>query len=148
VSQNVETKTKADKTSHLQGREARAVTALLAAPTIVEAARQAGVSGRTLRRWLDRPDFQAKVRQAETEAIGQAARLLACRSANAVEVLHEIQNDPTVPPAARVRAAMAILELVMRLREVALIEARLEALERALLELQDAQKSVEPAGGH
>ena len=115
----------------LTSKQRRAVGALLTTGEVVDAAQAAGVSRDTLYRWLKTPAFQLAVRQAEAQALDDLSRLLVRLGRTAVATLAKVMNDPTVPPASRVRAADAALSRLLQLRELATLEARLTALEEA-----------------
>nr|MBA3242385.1 helix-turn-helix domain-containing protein [Acidobacteriota bacterium] len=59
----------------LERRQGAAIAALLNAATIQDAAREAGISESTLRRWMKLPEFRAAFREAQDrlfdESIGE-----------------------------------------------------------------------------
>jgi len=57
-----------------------AVAALLTQRKIDEAAKTAGISTRTLIRWMKEQEFQKAYREARWQAFSPCARLLACPS--------------------------------------------------------------------
>jgi hypothetical protein len=93
--------------------QCRAVAALAGGATIAAAAEAAGVSRPTVYAWMDSvPAFVAELNrwQAEQhEAIRAELRNLATA---AVRTLHELVESPAIPPAVRLRAALAVLEEV------------------------------------
>ena len=110
-------------------RRKAAIAALLSSPSVQEAAVLAGVAENTLHRWLRQPDFMGELRAAEDAAIGAAVRRLAGLSGDAADVLGNLLTDPEASPAARLRAALGILETLVKLRDRDISE-RLTALER------------------
>lgn len=116
-----------EKLSRLQ---ARAIAALLAAPTVEAAARQAGVGERTLRRWMRREDFREALHAAQEEALAMAVARLGAASGEAVDAL--CRNLRCGTPAVEVQAARALLEAVLRLGEHLDLASRVEELERRL----------------
>ncbi len=111
----------------------RAVNALITQPTIKDAAREACVSERTLRRWIDEdPLFIERVRAAQEEILEGTTRVVADAAKRAVSTLEEIMADVANPAGARVSAARSILETSMRIFELQGIQRRLEAIERTL----------------
>jgi hypothetical protein len=103
------------------------IGALAAGGTAEYAARQAGVSERTVYRRLGEPDFRRRVDEARAEMIGRAVGTLALASQGAVATLVDLQKSG--PPSVRLGAARAILELGTRLRETEEMERRLASLE-------------------
>ena len=95
-------------TDPLSRRQDRAVHALLTARTVHEAAVQAGVSERTLRRWRAQPGFAASVRDAGRDLSRSATAALLGARLEAVSVLRTamVDGDPSI----RVRAAGLVLE--------------------------------------
>src|SRR6202042_639101 len=85
-----------------------AITALLARPSIEDAARVAGVAEKTLRRWMREPPFIAEDLQARRAGASQAiARLQQGMGAAAITML-KLMTDVNVPAAVRLRAAEAV----------------------------------------
>jgi transposase-like protein len=115
----------------LTPKQRRAVTALLSTGEPAAAAREAGVARDTLYRWLKQPTFLQAVREAEAQALDELSRLLVRLGRTAVATLAKAMSDPTIPPATRVRAADASLGRLLQLRELACLEARVQALEAA-----------------
>lgn len=111
-------------------KKTRAVTALLSSRTIGDAAAAAGVGERTLARWLSSDEaFTRALRQAEDAAIDGAVRRLVGLQAQALDVLQDTLTAPDVTPTVRVRAACAVLDFLLRLRELRTLEERIAALE-------------------
>jgi DNA-binding transcriptional LysR family regulator len=119
--------------NELTTRQRRAVVALLQARNIGEAAKAAGIGQRTLYRWLADPLFRGELLTAEGDMIDQAARRLVGLQDGAIDVLQAELADPTTSPAVRLRAAQAVLDYLLKLRELRDTEARLTALEKAVL---------------
>lgn len=117
------------KPTTLRPGQARAIEALLASESVPEAARLAGVPQRTLYRWLDEPAFAAALRRAESRIIDEAARRLARVTTKAIATLEAMLDDPSVPAATRVRAALGVLDQAIRLRELRDITERVAQLE-------------------
>src|SRR5262245_17197290 len=91
----------------------RAIAALLAEPTIGQAAKAAGISDKTLRRWLKEPAFSAEYRAARRQAVDHALTILRQMAGEAVETLRR-NLGPSVPESVQVRAALAILDLALK----------------------------------
>ncbi|HYH64254.1 MAG TPA: hypothetical protein VD866_06110 [Urbifossiella sp.] len=99
--------------------------------TVEAAARQAGVSDRTVYRRLRDPDFQKRIKEARTDLMRRSAGLLSAASGEAVRTLLALMKD-SAPPAVRLGAAKAVLELGIKVRELAELEAEVRALEQEI----------------
>ena len=117
---------------NLTHRQKKAALALLDHRTKSEAAAAAGVSPRTLYRWLGEPVFKAALAKAEGEAIGEATRDLVMLSKAAIGILEQVMNDQGNPPSVRLRAANSVMGHLVRLRELRNVEERLSNLEVAV----------------
>lgn len=119
-------------TDGLTERQRRALAALLAAPTAKEAAKIANVGERTLKRWRTLPAFQRAYREAQSELLESAVCQSRQHLTGALSALADITADANAPPAARVSAARASVELALKLGEQNDIMARLDELERTI----------------
>src|SRR5277367_1347300 len=108
-----------------------AIVELLSQRNVEEAARAAGVGGRTLYRWLKEPDFDAAYRAARRAAFSQSAARLQQMCSAAVTTLGKIMVDPNSPVASRVRAADSVLDHAAKSIELEDVEVRVSELERA-----------------
>ncbi len=113
--------------------------ALACGATVEAAAKQAGVCDRTAYRRLEDPDFNARLRQVRTDMTRRSAGMLTAAAGEAVRTLLALQKEST-PPAVRLGAARAILEIGMKVREMAELEADLRDLEEKYEELAEAQR--------
>ena len=86
-------------------KQEAAILALLSSKNVEEAARAAGVTSRTLYRWMSEADFGAAYRAARRQAYGQSISRLQQGSTAAATTLLKVMVDPTTPPSTRVRAA-------------------------------------------
>lgn len=118
----------------LTKKQEKAVVALLAAPTVQAAAEAAGVSERTLWRWLQQPEFKEAYRQARREAVSHAIGRLQQATTRAVETLEEVMGNPEAKESARVSAAKTVLDAALKALELEDLEARVEELERMMAE--------------
>jgi hypothetical protein len=91
---------------------------------------QVGVSGRTVRRWAEHPDFKADVEAARRALLDEAVKALSAAARDAVTVLHESLSDPA--PNIRLRAAVALLGALPSISEHVALEERISALETAI----------------
>lgn len=117
------------KNGTLTNRQSKAIAALMSSRNVAAAAKSAGVGLRTLHRWLDSPAFVAELKAAESSAIDQAVRRLAELSGAAIDTLSSAMVDADATPGARVQAANVALSQLLRLKELADLEARITALE-------------------
>lgn len=110
----------------------QAISALLLQPTIEHAARSAGISAPTLRRWIREPGFQDEYRRARRDVVDQAIAHLQSAGSAAAKVLHQIIEDSGATASARVSACRTVLEMCLRSKELEEIEDRIAALEQTL----------------
>ena len=113
------------------------VLALACGATVEAAARQCDLSERTVYTRLKDPDFQRRVKQVRTDMVRRSAGLLSAASGEAVRTLLALMKD-AAPPAVRLGAAKAVLELGMRIRELAELEAEVRELEAKVNALKAA----------
>ena len=116
--------------AELTPRKLRAAEALVAGASHHMAAASVGMSGRTLRRWLQDPEFIGVLESLRRIAFDEAMGLLRASALDAVRSLRSVLSDGHAPAPARVTAARAILELAVRSHEMNEIEGRIEQLER------------------
>lgn len=124
----------------LSTKQARAISALLSSKTVIEAAQQADVAHRTLTRWLSSDQqFRQALSMAEGDLIDGASRRLLQIQAGAIDTIEGmLADDAEVSDAVRLRAAVAALDYLLKLRELRQFEQRLAALEQAFAERGDA----------
>ncbi len=120
-----------EKTEQKQGR---AISALLQAQSLKEAAKEAGISEATLHRWLKDEAFQMAYRAAKKEVVDHAICRLQQSSGKAVKALVEILEYAKNPASARVSAARTILETSMKAVELEDLEKRISDLEKIVRE--------------
>jgi hypothetical protein len=114
----------------LSQRRARALEALLVAPTVAAASRASGISARVLWRYQNEPDFARALRDARTRALQQAATRLASAAGDAAQKLRDLLD--VKDPAIAVQAARALLTLSIKAAETGDMLDRLDALEERL----------------
>ena len=103
--------------------------ALACGASVENAARQAGVSESTAYRRLADADFSQRLKDLRADMVQRTAGALTAAATEAVRTLLELQK-PSAPPAVRLGAARSVLEIGMKVREVADLEERLAALEQ------------------
>lgn len=104
------------------------VLALACGATVEAAARQGHVSERTVYNRLREPDFQKRIKEARTDMVRRSAGLLSAASGEAVRTLLALMKE-SAPPATRLGAAKAVLEIGLKIRELAELEAEVRELE-------------------
>jgi hypothetical protein len=117
--------------SNLGRKQEQAIAALMTQRNVDEAAKMAGVSARTLWRWLGTAEFRAAFMTVRRTAFSQATARLQQGGSAAAATLLKIMLDPKEPAAARVRAAQCTLSLGIRAIEIDDLAVRLDELERA-----------------
>ena len=122
------------------GRKMEAViAALLTSRNIDEAAKAAGISTRTLLRWMKEPEFQTAYREARRTAYSQAVAKLQQGATAAATTLLKVMLDQSTPASVRVRAAECIMNHSSRAIEIEDVEARVTELERTTRESSSDQ---------
>jgi hypothetical protein len=110
-------------------KQQKAIAALLTARTTGAAAVSAGVSERTLYKWLADTSFRAALRTAESELVDSAVRRLAKGQEAALDTL-ETLIQKAKHESTRHAAAVSWLNLFLRFNEVKNIDERLTELEK------------------
>jgi hypothetical protein len=115
-----------------QRRQAAGVAALALAvgKPVRTAAQEAGVGERTLYSWLRQPVFKGRVSELRERLISEAVGRLSRAMAAAVQVLVRLLKSED--EVTRLRAARAILELGVQVREHGELGPRLQAIEDRL----------------
>jgi len=116
----------------LSPKKEAAILALLKQRNVEEAARVAGISAKTLRRWQQQPEFQAAYRKANREVFGQAVARLQQSTGAAVTTLLKVMLDIHTPAAIKARVAEAILAHAFKGTEMDDFAASLAELEQAV----------------
>jgi len=92
-----------------------------------EAGAKAGMSPRTARRKAASPEFQERLAEARAQVVDTATAQLAAAATDAVSTLRRLLMAES--EMARLGAARAILDSLMRFREHTVLTGRLDALE-------------------
>jgi len=107
------------------------VVHLLSGSTIEQAARQSGVSDRQVHRWLKEGAFQNALRSQERQVIDACSWRLVSMTKKALDALEDVLREPSSRGANVKRlAAVSVLELTLKWRELVDFEERLSRLER------------------
>jgi len=110
--------------------EDTSLMALACGATAEAAARQCGVSSRTVHRRKADADFRSRLQALRADMVQRTSGALTAAGGESVRTLLDLQKV-TSPPAVRLGAARAILEIGSKLRETVELEARIAALEQA-----------------
>ena len=114
----------------LPAAQEKAIQALLCCVTVEAAAKKAGISGRTLHRWLKEPGFRQSHLAARRQVMEQAVGSLQRASLGAVEAL--VRNLKCGVPTVEVSAARVILDAGLKGVEMLEFADRLAAVEESL----------------
>ncbi len=110
-------------------KQQRAVRALLTTPDVASAAKDAGVSRETVYKWMQVSVFTTALHAAEADALAAVSRRLVRLADTAATTLETAMHDEATPVATRVRAADAVLSRLLQLRELVVLEERVQELE-------------------
>ena len=115
-------------TSRRTTKKSKAIVALLSGKTNSQAAQSAGVTERTIYRWLSEQSFQTELREAERQMIESATRQMSSLQEKAINILEQLLESQDVSPHTRLSTANSILRLSLAYRDRN-IERRLYELE-------------------
>ena len=118
----------------LNPRQRRLVAALVATPTVRDAAKAAAIGERTAWRYLGDPHVRAALAERQDAVLGHVSRRLAEEMGAALDVLCGIMRDKTASDPSRVAAARAVLDSGLRLAELVTLAQRVSDLEARLNE--------------
>ena len=107
------------------------ILALACGATLEAASHKAGVSISTVQRRLQDPEFKAELKKLQCDMVQRAASTLTAAMTEAIKTLLSLQQ-PSTSAATRLGAARTILEMGIKIREVADLEERLTALEQQM----------------
>jgi hypothetical protein len=105
--------------------------ALACGATVEAAAAKAGVSARTAFRRLKDPLFEQRLQDVRTDLVQRMASMLTAAGHESVKTLIALLGSEN-PPAVRLGAARAIVDLGLKVRELADLNGRVASLERQL----------------
>jgi hypothetical protein len=111
---------------------------MLSCRTLDEAAKQAGISRKTLYSVRQDAQFMARYQRALDEMLESAVNQLRSNAVHATEVLRKIAADENQHGNAKVRASEVTLTTLLKATELQDILRRLEALEKAVGEAGNA----------
>jgi BMFP domain-containing protein YqiC len=117
--------------------DAALLAAFMGGATIVDAAKEAGVSVQTASRRQRDPEFVARLEAAQRETFDATSRALGNATREAVSTLVQLLGDPKAT--VRLAAAGKILEFAPRWHGSQALEERIVALEQDLAEQKKKQ---------
>lgn len=124
----------------LTPHQERAITAIMAAPSILAAASMVGVHEATIHRWMrDVPAFGAELRKARRACFESAVGKLQQVATEAAETLAKHLSNPDA--ALAIRAAQTILQQCLRGTEAIDMAERLEELEGVLAKVREREST-------
>jgi hypothetical protein len=129
-----------ERSKNLEQKQEKAISALLQAQSLREAAKEAGISEATLHRWLKLEAFQEAYRAAKREVVNFAICRLQRSSGKAVETLEGIMKGAGNPATSKVSAAKIVLEMALKGVEVEDLERRIADLEKFVRQQNEGPK--------
>lgn len=119
--------------SGLSIRQEKALAALLACPSVADAAKQTGISAAVIYRWLNTHTiFQTAYTNARKSYLQNIIAGLQSAATASVETLHTIQGDASIAASVRVSAARTLLEMTFRAADAFDFDSRLREIETKL----------------
>ena len=118
-----------EKTEKLTDRQQSAICCLIEGNTLQASADTCGINVRTLRRWMQLPEFREEYNKARRQHLDHVAARLQSSADDAAETLARLLKcgDPLI----ELRAAKAILQISQKSVEAAELEKRAADLERS-----------------
>ena len=123
-----------ENNNRLTPKKSKALQSLLTTPSISEAAEKAGISERTLYRYMKDPSFNAYLRDAQVDVIKHTTMQLILLQEKALNVMNELLDASEIAPSLRLRTASYILNLSLTYQERT-NDAKLKELEEMVQKL-------------
>ena len=117
----------------MTAKQHKALAALLTYPTYEKAAEAAGITSRTLRVYMQDPEFRAAYEKAFAGLVETATRQAQQSLTPALFALRAIVQDKSQSASARIQAARTLLDYGLRLTEITDIIKALEEAEGDVL---------------
>lgn len=118
--------------SALTFRQQTALPIIAVSRTLARAARDSGVSEKTLRKWLDDPSFRSQIEHIREEAFQLARKQLQAAIPHCIAMLAEMAAECD-DPAIRLRAIRTLMTYGVKFGELDSLAAELRDLRAALL---------------
>ena len=115
----------------LTAKQTRAVELLMQGETVTGAAEALHLSRRTVQRWLTEDNFAEALELAQGAAMSSAARRLAGKLDRAAELVCNLAERAEDEPV-RLKAALSIVDMYSRLREMGDVAAQIAELQKAV----------------
>jgi hypothetical protein len=112
------------------------LAALLVQPTVLAAAKVAGVSQATATRWLASASFQAKHAAARKRAVSEAIAHLQSILLTAVQEVHAVLLSDDSTSTVKLQAARTLLEYSFKSIELENVETKMDKILHGLEELR------------
>jgi len=123
----------------LSPKKAKFVELLASGKTTQEAGRELGISVATAWRWANEPEIKARLSELQSERLKQAHGKLLSATETAIETLVRLCHHKSGYVASQ--SAKAILDLALKTAEALELQARIEALEKKLEQLERYHES-------
>lgn len=120
---------KAITMSEITPKQLRVIEALASGENITQASKSTHTARATIQKWLKDPTFTAALNDTQGQALEALTRSLTALAGQAGDVLREVLDDKSAPPAVRLRACDVVLDKLLKVRELVTLEARITALE-------------------
>jgi len=114
----------------LTTKQRRAIAAILSSRTYDEAMTTARISRQTFYNWMKQPHFKAELDRQLNELTDGAFNQLKNAAGDAVDTLRTLLNSESEN--VRLRASQAIVDYVIKARELGDISARLDEIEKTI----------------
>jgi len=118
----------------------QAIVALLTYPTVREAAEAAHVGERTLQRWLSLPGFTRRFEESKSRILAGTVNKLLRNGEAAADALVKLATSESTPAAARVRAAIAVIQLSLKWHSLSNIERQIAELQAAVAQIPQGRR--------
>ncbi|MBE3117631.1 MAG: hypothetical protein IMZ50_02605 [Candidatus Atribacteria bacterium] len=109
-----------------------AIGALLTTGDVSRAAKAAGVTRKTVHKWLNLPDFSNALEEAGSKAFSDATRRLSGLLGRSVDELEKLLLKGDLTVSERIRVVQIILDVAPRWREMTSFDGRMRRLEEAI----------------
>jgi len=111
-------------------RKSKAIEALGFGLSVTDASNKAGVTRKTVYRWLDDDEFKGQVLERQNSVLERVSRRLSALSLQSLEVLSELLKSENEN--IRLKASSAVLSRFTEILEMLRLEKRIEVLEREI----------------
>lgn len=122
----------ASDSDKLTRRQSIALAALVAGSSVTDAAAAAGVHRNSVTKWLQLPAFWQQLDDASEQSLRLASVASSDDVNEALATIRAVMTDSEQSPALRLRAAVYMLDVRLRLRDALDVATRLDELERQL----------------